>query len=429
MKVQRGAADLLAEAAHKQGRPVTVTFQVTDRCNYECVHCYQEHTGQSELTLAEIERVLDQLAEAGVLFLTLMGGEFFMRRDADDILRAAHDRGFAIKLLTTGHHVHDRRADLIASLRPIQVDMSLYAATPHVHEAVTRQQGSWQRTYAAARRLVERKVPVLLKAPVMELNAGDLGNLARLARELGAQSSFDAKVTGKEDSDQSPAALRMGQATLAAFYRDTENGMAEFLVKTYSGLDARRGELDELRPLHHTPCRAGQQAVAINPQGEVWPCNALPIACGNLREQSFADIWSGSHALDEIRYLRWASIAECNVCELRPYCQRCHGMALLEQGKLEGPSLEACRHAVAVRDTLRERGLIPITETALPPTWDRVDPNGQHHTYPHSISSTSCSTGARHDPRHDDDRDRGRKIRRSPGLRVLNPRGPAPAVT
>jgi AdoMet-dependent heme synthase len=437
MKLQRGAADLLAEAAHKQGRPVTVTFQVTDRCNYECVHCYQEHIDQDELTLAEIERVLDQLAEAGVLFLTLMGGEFFMRRDADDILRAAHERGFAIKLLTTGHHVHDRRADLIASLRPIQVDMSLYAATPHVHEAVTRQRGSWQRTYAAARRLVARKVPVLLKAPVMEINAGELGELARLARELGAQSSFDAKITGKEDSDQSPAALRMSQATLAAFYRDADSGMAEFLVKTYSGVDARPRELGELRPLHHTPCRAGQQAVAIDPRGKVWPCNALPIACGDLRTQSFADIWSGSRALDEVRHLRWASIAECNVCQLRPYCQRCHGMALLEQGTLAGPSLEACRHAVAVRDALRERGLVPATETALPPTWDRVDPDGQHHARPlvvdSTVDSTGCATGcathsqadARHDPRHDDDRERGRKIQRSPGLRVLNPRGPA----
>jgi hypothetical protein len=54
-------------------------------------------------------------------------------------------------------------------------------------------------------------------------------------------------------------------------------------------------------------------------------------------------------------------------------------MALLEQGKMAGPSLEACRHAVTVRDSLRERGLIPATETALPPTWDRVDPDGQHH--------------------------------------------------
>jgi radical SAM protein with 4Fe4S-binding SPASM domain len=384
MKSHRGAADVLAEMARRQNRPVTVTFQVTDRCNYDCVHCYQAQADAPELGFDEIARILRELADFGVLFLTLMGGEFFMRRDADDILRLAHELGFAIKLLTTGHHVHDRRADLIASLRPIQVDMSMYAATPHRHDGVTQHAGSWERTYAAARRLIERRVPVLLKAPVMESNAGELPALARLAAALGAETSFDAKLTGKEDTDQQPVALRMRASTLHAFYRgsascgdgaDGDNGIAEFLAQTYAGHDPAT----ELRPLHHTPCRAGQQAVSINPQGRVWPCNALPIECGDLRAQSFAEIWGGSRPLDEVRNLRWAEIAECNACRLRSYCQRCHGMALLEQGELRGPSLEACRHAVAVRDSLRERGLIPDTETELPPTWDRIDPDGQHH--------------------------------------------------
>ena len=406
MKLHRGAADLLAQRAARQKRPVTVTFQVTDRCNYECVHCYQDHVARDELTFAEIERILGELADAGVLFLTLMGGEFFMRRDADDILRKAHELGFAIKLLTTGHHVHDRRADLIAEMRPIQVDMSLYAATPHLHETVTRHQGSWQRTYEAARRLIERKVPVLLKAPVMDINVDDLGNLARLARELGAKSSFDAKLTGKEDTDQTPVSLRMGQAQLRAFYRDEENGIPAYLAASYADYDPAH----ENRPLSETPCRAGQQAVSIDPRGEVWPCNALPIACGNLREQSFQDIWSGSAELDDIRDLRWAKLSECNVCELRRHCQRCHGMALLEQGELRGPSLEACRHAVAMRDALRERGLIPATETAMPPTWDRVDPDGQHHR-PRPASEPACGSPLI-------------QIRRPSGLRSATPAEP-----
>lgn len=50
MKLYRGAADLLARLAQRQGRPVTVTFQVTDRCNYQCIHCYPEHTDTGELS-------------------------------------------------------------------------------------------------------------------------------------------------------------------------------------------------------------------------------------------------------------------------------------------------------------------------------------------------------------------------------------------
>jgi radical SAM protein with 4Fe4S-binding SPASM domain len=394
MTVERRAGDIFAEAALKAGSPPAVTFQVTDRCNYDCVHCFQEHTTRPELSLSEITRILEEVAAAGTLFLTLMGGEFFMRRDADDILACAHELGFAIKLLTTGHHVHDRRADFIATLRPIQVDMSMYSAHPGVHEAITLQPGSWQRTFEAARRLLARKVPVKLKAPAMSTNAADLAALARLAQEIGAFYSFDPKITGLENGDQAPVTLRMDAATLAAFYRDPATGVADALASSFAGYDPARPK----RPDGNTPCGAGLRGVSINPQGQVWPCNALPLVVGDLTRQSFAQVWSGSTALEDVRQLRWASLAECNACGVRDYCQRCHGMALLEQGELRGPSLEACRHAVAVRDVLRERGLIPATETALPPTWDRVDSDGQHH-------------------RHD--RDPASPARRPPGLRVL----------
>ena len=386
MKANRGAADLLAARAQREGRPVTVTFQVTDRCNYECVHCYQEHrepteAKRDELTTVEIIRIFDELAAAGVLFLTIMGGEVFVRRDADEILAAAHERGFALKLLSTGHHIHDRRADFLATLRPLQVEMSLYAAGAHTHEQVTRSPGSWERTVAAARRLLERKVPVVLKAPVMEVNLDEIEGMAQLARDLGAEYSFDPKITAMENREQGPTALRMGAASVARFYAGPMGGYLSqtYGVDTPAGAAVAGGDADELRPLHHTPCRAGQQSLAINPYGDVWPCNALPLPCGNLREQSFDAIWRGSTELAEVRDLRWAKLAECNVCELRTFCQRCHGMALVEQGEMRGPSLEACRHAVAVRDELRARGLVPASHVALPPTWDRVDPEGQHH--------------------------------------------------
>src|SRR5690606_37805957 len=106
--------------------PTNVTFQVTDRCNYDCSHCYQDHKANNELSTEAIFEIFEQLADAGILFLTLMGGEFFMHPDANKILQKAHDLGFALKVLTTGHHVHEKRADFLASIRPIQVDMSVY---------------------------------------------------------------------------------------------------------------------------------------------------------------------------------------------------------------------------------------------------------------------------------------------------------------
>jgi hypothetical protein len=42
-------------------------------------------------------------------------------------------------------------------------------------------------------------------------------------------------------------------------------------------------------------------------------------------------------------------------------------MAHLEDGRIDGPSTEACRHAVLLRDLLRERGTVPADHVALPP--------------------------------------------------------------
>ena len=56
-------------------------LDVTYRCNERCVHCYLDHDDHGEMTTAEIKGVLDQLAEAGVFFLTFSGGEVFLRRD------------------------------------------------------------------------------------------------------------------------------------------------------------------------------------------------------------------------------------------------------------------------------------------------------------------------------------------------------------
>ncbi len=376
MKKNKASGPAIFAQAAPRALPNTVVFQVTDRCNYDCSHCYQDHKAKNELSTEAIFGIMEQLADAGILFLTFMGGEFFMHADANNILQKAHDLGFALKVLTTGHHIHDKRADFLASIRPIQIDMSLYGSRPDLHEQVTRQAGTWQRTYGAAKRLIERKITVLLKAPLMEHNAADYQNLRVLADEIGAQFTCDPKITATETLEQDPVSLRMSASTLKSFYAEALPGeTAESFLSE---------EMTNLRALKNASCGAGTGSCFISPQGEVWPCGSLPLAVGDLRSQSFLSIWQGSEDLQTIRGLRWADISECNQCEIRSFCHRCHGMAMVEQGNIRGPSLEACRHAVIVRDSLRAQGLLPETNTAMPPTWDRVEANGQHDLLDHS---------------------------------------------
>ena len=374
------AVEVLAKAARRAGLPAAVTLQITDNCNFRCRHCYQDHPttrrepAEAELTLAEIDRILAEVAAAGILLLGITGGEVFTRHDTLDIVRAAHRHGFVIRLKTTGHLVTDTIASQLADLRPIQVDLSIYGASARVHEGITNVPGSWQSLLRAVRLLTEHQVKVSLSMVVMESNAQDVGAVARLAEDHGVFCTSDPMITPMENGDVGPVELRMRGATLADFYASHHDGaVSEQLVTAHTETDwASSRSLDSL------PCGAVTNVVGISPTGKVKPCNLLPWLAGDLRRDSFMEIWRNSPHLAKLRSVRYAELEECNICELRPYCRRCHAIALFEHGSATGASLEACRHAVALRDLLRDRGVIPAHETALPPTWDRVDPDGQH---------------------------------------------------
>src|SRR5258708_29833351 len=95
--------DRLTRVASRAHIPLGVLFEVTHRCNLGCTHCYltegpvgRPKPTREELTLDEIRSVLDQLAEAGTLFLTLSGGEVFMRRDFLELLAPPPAPGFSV---------------------------------------------------------------------------------------------------------------------------------------------------------------------------------------------------------------------------------------------------------------------------------------------------------------------------------------------
>src|SRR5439155_1028759 len=89
--------EMMIMSALDAGVPLSVHLDVTYRCNERCVHCYLDHDDHGEMTTAEMLDVIDQLAEAGVFFLTLSGGEVLMRMDFFDILERARSLQFCVK--------------------------------------------------------------------------------------------------------------------------------------------------------------------------------------------------------------------------------------------------------------------------------------------------------------------------------------------
>jgi AdoMet-dependent heme synthase len=321
--------DRLVRVASRAHIPLSVLFEVTHRCNLGCEHCYltegpvgRPKARADELSLEEIRVILDDLAEAGTLFLTLSGGEVFMRRDFLDIVAAARQRGFSVTMFTTGTLLTPDVASELAALHPLSVEVSIYSARAEVHDRVTRIPGSHARSLRALRLLKERGVVILIKSPLMSVNTGELHELAALADELGAGYGFDPMLTPRRDGDQAPLTLAPTMTQMRTFFADPV--MAREFAQPVKCLPQAGEEI----------CGTGRRTCLISPYGDLFPCGVHPIPAGNLRQKRFHEIWTGSPLLKE---LRTQTVADLRGGAKAVPGFRCSALALMEHGDFLGP--------------------------------------------------------------------------------------------
>ncbi len=337
----------LAEANHT---PVSVHFELTHRCNLRCLHCYLSDDEGEELSSREVESVLDQLSEAGCLFLIFTGGEIFLRDDLLDILRAAEKRGFAFTLFTNGTLIDDRTADQIDLLSPLGVEISIYGEDAQTHDRVTGARGSFSRSVRAIRLLRERGIRVTLKCPLMKENLGEYMGVVSLAQSLGAGCRLDPIITPKNDGSTDPLSHRMGRRDLMGALH-------------HLGLYPKAPRFIEPDG-RELLCNAGVTNCCISPYGDVYPCIQLLISVGNLREESFQKIWGESELLSELKGLKNSDLTACRTCSFSSYCNRCPGLALLEDGDLLGPCTASCQLA-ELREKLAQGGTSSLAPSGV----------------------------------------------------------------
>jgi AdoMet-dependent heme synthase len=271
----------LKQRALALAQPLSAYLELTYRCNWRCVFCYNpRHFDARGLSSREWSEVLDDLRELGTLSVTITGGEPLAHPEFPAIARAARARHFALRLLTNGTLVSEALADLIAEVRPLGVEMSLHGACAETHEKATGAPGSFAAMLRGLERLKRRQVPLLLKSLLTRLNEHELDGMIALAERWEVPHQLDATVTPRDDGDPSPLGYRASPSAVVRMYRRT----------------AERGSLPEAgREAGGVNCGLGRITLAVDPEGEVFPClQWRRSSLGNVRQTPLRDLWRGS---------------------------------------------------------------------------------------------------------------------------------------
>ncbi|HMB54509.1 MAG TPA: radical SAM protein [Thermoanaerobaculia bacterium] len=334
--------------------PHVVAWNLTNRCNLACAHCYIAagpwHAAAGELTTDEVKRISDEiLALNPSPMFVLSGGEPLLRTDLEDIARHAKQGGATVVVGTNGTGLTAERISSLQEAGVTGVAISVDSLTERYHDRFRHGDGALSDTLAAVDRLREARLDFLVQTTVTKGNRAELPEIAAWAADSGAVcfNVYFLVETGRGEGMRGLAPEENEEVldSLVGLGRDYRGRM---MVRSKCEPQIMRHvhAADPDSPLlnYATRCPCGIQYCRITPEGKVTPCPYLPAEAGDLREQSFAEVWNDSEVF---RALREGELeGRCGSCEYRAICGGCRARAYAGGGGLLGTD-ESCAYQPA----------------------------------------------------------------------------------
>ena len=326
----------LHDAYQREGLAWAVHLDLTYRCDLDCRHCYLDDKQWPELSTAEYQRLLHQLAEARVLDLRWSGGEVFLRPDFLELLALAAQLGFSGRIKTHAGNVTAERAAVLASCGIHRVDVSVYSLRAEIHDAFVRRDGALARTLAGIDHLRAAGLAVRIAMPVQPATIEEIPALHAHFRARGCEVGFSTRMF-QDHSGKRVDSLHLSSAEVTR---------AETLIRIATDTTQELPLPISAAP-ERGPCAAGRSMAYIAPDGAVWPCVMFPMPLGNVRDKPFAEIWASSAERKALVAFTNAERGSCQSCAGSGLCLFCPGEAYKTSGdfRVAPPAFHASARA------------------------------------------------------------------------------------
>jgi MoaA/NifB/PqqE/SkfB family radical SAM enzyme len=298
-----------------------MTYIVSFSCNARCVMCDSwKKPPEDELSLDEIDRIFRQLPRLDAVRLT--GGEPTVRRDLMEIHDLAVKRlsPYAVHITSNGF-LTDRLVRLCEDRDrsvPLHLMISLdgYEET---HDEIRGHRSAWRRALQTLAEVAPRQRELKVRLAVNQTIVGpegirDYPRLHAMLTELGvrhhAVMAYDASATYSLTKNLDIAPSHVGEfvsrgafdtGELVRFLDTLEEDLSDLpwperLAKRYYLRGIRERIIEGQTITANPPCVALSSHLRLYPNGDVPTCQFNSTVVGNLRRQSFREVWTSVRA-------------------------------------------------------------------------------------------------------------------------------------
>ncbi|MDI6888583.1 MAG: heme b synthase [Methanocellales archaeon] len=327
--------------------PRLIAWELTGACNLECVHCRASATktpSSDELSTEEAKHLIDDIASFAKPIIILSGGEPLVRDDVYEIAKYGMDKGLRMVLATNGILVTREVAKRLKDAGIRRVSISIDGASAKMHDEFRGLHGAFDGALRGMKTLKEAGLSLQINTTITKRNLDELPKILDLALELSADALhiFMLVPTGRGE-------VLAGEEVSPEEYERVLNWLYDAQKKAKIQLKAtcaphyfrimyqraKHGARVELKKEGFSAmtkgCLAGTGFCFISRTGEVYPCGYLPVLAGDIRRQSFWEIWRSSKVFIELRDGSRLK-GKCARCEFRRVCGGCRARAYAVTG-------------------------------------------------------------------------------------------------
>ena len=334
-------------------RPMTAIWEVTMGCNMRCGHCGSSCAEPlpDELTTHEALSLSDQIADLGLTWITISGGEPLIRKDLPQIVKRLTSRSVFVNIITNGWFIDAKMAQQLKSSSVSTVAISI-DGTEEIHDRI-RKQGSFARIREAAVHLKHAGVTIGAVTTISNQNINILPELRCLLIEMGVSlwqvqiglpmGNFKQRPDWIMSPDQVPDVIDF-------CYETSMQGEITIVPADcfgyYSEKEMRiRRQLNNGNPVSMWEgCNAGIRSFGILHNGDILGCTSIrekSFIEGNIREQPLSHIWFHPDGFAWRKQMQKTQLkGDCAICVYGSKCLGgCPNTRLTMNGDMDSENL------------------------------------------------------------------------------------------
>ena len=326
-------SDMLMLAAYqdelrKNPRLRYLFFELTDRCNLNCIHCGSKCTGTNStyLEYSVIEKTLRGVADRynpAEIMICITGGEPFLHPDIYRIISFSRSLGFPVGITSNGTLIGAKQAKMLkqAGLNTITVSID---GIGDVHDSFRGSPNAFAKAVEGCRHL---KAAGIEPQALTVVHRNNFFQLEEIFDFLAAEKFYSWRLVNMDPIGRAALQNQLlldgkDLRRLFDFIRNKRFNADTDMEITYGCSHFATLEYEnEIRDFYFQ-CGAGTMVAGIMANGNIGACldieRRADLVQGNIYTDDFIDVWENKYRI--FRVNRTAKSRKCSECEHSLVC-------------------------------------------------------------------------------------------------------------